>query len=495
MTSYGELIRLCDEEIRAGQMARAAQRLRQMSVSDRIPREYILPLANVCRRAGVIVKGLRLLTPFVRPHKYQNESSAGELAEYGILLHRFGAFAESHSILSQVRADEVPEALLYMSFCHFSQWNHLEALPLLSDYFSRDLSPYMRLVGRLNYAAILVHASRYEEALELIGEILSVSEQKQHGRLMGNAYELRAQVRLHRREFSAARSDLRQATALIGGNRSFDSFFVRKWNAVLCALEHCDAKVLLDMRREALELLEWESAREADRFRLKVKFDQDLFDHLIFGTHWPNYKRMVCAELNKQVSREEYVFGESCSNVLDLATGLVEGTQVSEPLSGLCHRVVSVFLNDFYSGRRVGDLFSELFPGEYFNIFTSPGRVRQAIYRTRAWFMENAVPLSIEERGGFYLFFGTRGFGVRLRHSRGLASCGFSRQWEILHSTFAAQGRFGAKAARNRLGITRTSMQRLLKWAISQGHLSLSGPKNAVVYTFIETRQRQKDAA
>ncbi|MGZ3723104.1 MAG: hypothetical protein ACXVA9_09250, partial [Bdellovibrionales bacterium] len=114
MSGYAELIAACEADVRASQTQNVAKRLAKLN-SARVPREFRLPLANLCRRAGLHSLGITLLTRIVHPLKNNptEAASSPELAEYAVLLLRSGAMSEALTTLNEVSTSKVPESLLY----------------------------------------------------------------------------------------------------------------------------------------------------------------------------------------------------------------------------------------------------------------------------------------------------------------------------------------------------------------------------------------------
>ena len=61
VNSFETLIQRCDAEIRAGHPQYVSRHLSSLNAA-RAPKEFRLPLANICRRAGLFTLGLRLLS-------------------------------------------------------------------------------------------------------------------------------------------------------------------------------------------------------------------------------------------------------------------------------------------------------------------------------------------------------------------------------------------------------------------------------------------------
>ncbi|MEK7356468.1 MAG: hypothetical protein AAB250_08465, partial [Bdellovibrionota bacterium] len=371
---------------KAGRVGDAIKRLAALNTAP-VPREWRLPLANVCRRTGLISTGLKLLFREIYPATRRPESevaTAGELAEYGVLLHRFGSLAESVEILKKADPALAPEALLFQAFCHFNRWEYAAAVPMLERYVALQAAPYQKFIGQVNLSAALVWSEQWQRGLEVVSENIETARASGYGRLQGNSHELRAQIHIYRRDFAKARQDLEASSKLLGTSGVLDSLFVRKWQTIVESFESKDVSKLEGLRREAIERRDGETAREADRFRLLIDFDQATFERLLFGTPYPEFRKMICRQMRRLPTRLDYVIGEG-ARCLDVRSGEIAGSEEELRAGGKCHKVLDVLMSDFYRPTRLGGLFAELFPGEYFDIFSSPGRIHQILFRTRAW--------------------------------------------------------------------------------------------------------------
>lgn len=484
MRNYERLVHDCDSLVKAGQVAEAAKRLSGLNTAP-VPREWRLPLANLCRRTGHITLGLKLLYRVIYPAKNRAGSqppTSGELAEYGVLLHRFGSLAESVDVLDKVDPNEAPEALLFKAFCHFNEWGYEQAVPLLDRYVSLQSGAYQKFIGEVNLSAALVWCEKWDRALEQINRNIETAKEGGYRRLEGNSYELRAQVHIYRRNFGKARADLEMATQLVGLTAASDSLAVRKWQAIIESFEARDVQKLVELKERALAMRDGETAREADRFRLFIGFDEETFEHLLFGTPYQDFRSMLCRQMRRGPARSDYLIGGG-PRCLDTRTGELSGAELSEELraGGKCHKVIDVLLKDFYRPVRLGGLHSELFPGEHFNVFSSPGRVHQLLFRTREWLEANSIPIKIAERDGFYRIEVDPSFSVRIPYQRGEVDSK-EIQWKKLLDHLPSATTFTAKEARNLLGIPRTSFQRLITWAEEEKKVERIGEYNTTSY-------------
>ena len=302
-----------------------------------------------------------------------------EMAEYGALLWRVGAVSEALSVLENVDSKEAPDALLYQAFCYFSQWEYAEALPILEMYLRAPISRYSAMVGCVNICAGLVGTRRYAAARDLLNSNLELTKHGEYWRLHSNCLELSAQVHIHQGEFAKARLDLERASQLLNDQRMTDQLYIKKWQAILTAYESKDVNDLISFSEEAKRREDWESVREADLFLLKFRFDEEIFDRLIFGTPFVPYRERAMLELSKKPARASYILGEANAPTLDIATGEIQGCSVELKPGTIVHRVLEALLRDLYRPVSMGGFFSSLFPGEHFDPYSSPNRLHQQV--------------------------------------------------------------------------------------------------------------------
>lgn len=470
----------CEALIRSGQIDQVTRRLTTLNPS-KIDRPWRLPIANVARRAGMISLGLKLLRPIAHPDKELagSDPSPAEKAEYGVLLQRSGAIQDALRLLAQVDAKLVPDVLLFRAFCHFGRWEYPQAIGVLEQYLEIERRSYQRLVGSVNLASALVDDGRYKQALEQIENNIEAAADGRYGRLHGNSLELRAQIRFYEGDFAGARSDLHVAFQYLGAVRSTDNFAIRKWLAIIDAIESHELAPLLAIRQEALERRAWESVRDADRFVLKIRFDQPRFEHLYFGTPYAFFREKLRTEYPVETLPSDLVIGSQAGKVLDLANGKIDGCE--SPSQGI-HQVIAALTRDLYRPLGMGGLFSELFPGEHFDIFSSINRLYQLIHRTRRWFMENGFDAGIVEDNGVYRLSLGESFGVRVPLERGpTASSIEERRLLDLQSRFATR-EFSTREACLVLGVSPSAFKILMTWALENQRVERFGKGRSTVY-------------
>jgi len=394
---YEDLFETCDREIRSGQINRAVVELKKINAVQ-LPRSWRAKFAKLCRRAGLVTQGLRILTPVVLAKEKRLDLAATheELAEYAILLQRMGSVKEASQILSGVPIEVVPESGLYQAFCCFNQWEYERAIPYLEAFLGRVSDPYQRQVGRINLAAALVMLERHDQALDVLNWILGETAADGQHRLLANGYELFAQVYIQRNDLSSANEYLNLGMNLLKSSSTHDTLFLRKWRAYLDAAESNDPSVLLKLREESARLAWFETVREADYLYVKLTKDQNTFDKLYFGTPFSEYRRRLEAHFGMSPSSDSFLFGCAAnpSFRLHLSSGTLNGKECFPP-GGKVHQLIEVLFRDWYRPAAIGQIFGELFEGEKFDIFSSPDRVHQILRRTRACLKELNVPMTI----------------------------------------------------------------------------------------------------
>lgn len=467
-----DLLRICEEDVRAGRGHMAAKRISHLNIA-KIPRLYRLAFANIARRTGLFSFGLRLLTPIVRLHKSgaRGAASPAELAEYAMLLMRIGAVAEGLELLKDLPATTVPEVNLYRAIGHMNRWESEQAVLELSNYLDANLNTYQKLLGQVNLAAALITSEFFNEAQNLLDEAIDTARREKSYRLLGNCLELRAQTFIHTEKFEAAQADLVSAEDLIGEQRTADQLFVRKWKTILQGLMSNDPDPIHSFQMEAIKRQHWESVRECDLYLLKIRFEQARFHHLVAGTPFPSYRSRIVRTLNRKIELDHYMYGFADAPCLDLASGRI-GHRAQVSFGKQTHHLLTILLKDLYRPLRLGGLFSELFVTEHFDIHSSPARVRQSLYRARRHIQAAQIPLSILHYQLNYRVEVHQGLSIRLPFEY----VNLDRDQETLtklmdwsHSQSRIE--FTARQARQALDLPLTTFQRFATWAVSKGRL------------------------
>ena len=394
------LIKNCDELLRAGRIHEVVRELKKVNTRQ-VESKWRLSLAKLCRRAGVVKLGLKILAPLVREAiaKLDYRGLEKEIAEYAILLQRNGVVSEAIKILQRLDMNKVPEANLYIAFCLVSRWEYSGSIPYLKAYIESQQEPYSKLIGEVNLAAAYVHTDDAERAESLLASIISKARENSYERLEANAYDLFANLKLKTGELELAENYLQAARKILRNERVHDQLFVQLSQCLIESIKDQSTASLEALKTEAHARFEWESVREAELSILKIKLDEKRLNYLFAGTPHAAYRDRILKELNvKYTPPLTHYLGTHEGPQLDLVTG--ELNEIA--LSPAVVKMLSALLRDFYCPRTVGALFSEVYPGEHFDIFTSPNRVHQLVLRTRKVLAEHNFPLQIDQAGETY---------------------------------------------------------------------------------------------
>jgi tetratricopeptide (TPR) repeat protein len=484
MTDYKALLHSCETWIRAGQIGKAAKLVGQLNTAQ-VGREWRLPLATMCRRTGQTAVGLRLLTPLVlsQAHKLLDTATGEEYAEYAVLLQRHGSVNEALKILEGLPADKVPESLLYRAFCHFNRWSYAAAIPVLEKYIEKAPTDYARLVGQVNLSAALAMTRHHDRALAVLAKALEECRRGKFARLEANCLEIRAQVFIQMQMFEKSCEDLELGLKILDQAQVHDTMFLRKWSAVLEAEESKSVFPLRELRADAERRHLWETAREADLQSLRIEFDPLIHERLVFGTPFPAFRERVQIETGVTALLRHIVIGDGSAGLLDVSTGEYEGVPALKPGSKT-HQLIEILSRDLYRPAKVGGLFADLFPGEYFDIFTSPDRVHQILRRTRAWLREQKMALAIKESKGFYSLAITGEIALKVPLERKPASW-FDIHLAKLQDAYAVGSVVPAESVRTHLEFTEAEYKRFIKQALEEGKFEKVGGGRSTSYRIL----------
>lgn len=476
---YHELINECDLLIKAGKISHVANLISELTISQ-IPRRARPGLAKCCRRIGMIGSGLRILHPAIRGTKILTEpASATEICEYAALLSRNGSVHEALELLKNVDSTLAPEAFLYQGQCHILTWEYAEAIDCFKSFLHSTSDDYSKLIARVNLISGYIVLSKLNEAVAILVETIELAKQSKATRLLANCYELWGQVYFWQNDFSSARGMLNLASEIFSSAQSFDQLLILKTQSIMQSIEENSVKPLTDFRSLAVERKNWESVREADLFILKISADQRNLDHLIFGTPKMAYRRRI-EMLVGVLPNQSYVLGSEQGPQLDIQTGIVVDAN-SLPVGKKVHQVLSTLIKDFYAPINIGTLFYELYPDEYFDIDSSPFRVRQAILRTRQWLDKNKIPASIQQSEGAYKFLITGEFGIKIQLNPPTVNPTMVR-WLQLKEKLSPGISVTSEQICEHMGWSRTTFRRLADWACENNELKRFGIGKATTY-------------
>jgi hypothetical protein len=215
--------------------------------------------------------------------------------------------------------------------------------------------------------------------------------------------EVAAQSALFTSRFTAAEDYLNRAEQALSGVKTFERLWLIKWRAAIEAFKSQDASKLAPARAEAGLKNHWETFRELDFLSCKTAYDPALARKLYFGSAAPAYRARL--ERHFEIPRSPRVFiTQGFNYTADAGSSIhfLNGFDGALSPGDLPHLVLMVLLSDAYRSLRSGQLHSRLFPGDYYNPFTSLDRVHQVMKRARTEIAAQWPGADIVHTGGVY---------------------------------------------------------------------------------------------
>ncbi len=500
--------------IREGSLGQARQILVDLNL-QKIPREEAAAFADIGRRLNMPKFMLQVLRPVIRPEiPVIPPATARELGLYATALSRVGSFKEAEKILSGLDGRGSPEILLYQAQNQMLQWNYTKPILPLSRYVrAKGISDYERLVGRVNLAASHVWNMKWESGEQVLAEIqrevLKKPDLESHKLIHGYSFELMAEMAILKGELTAAEIWIVKARELLAGSRSRYEFFVKKWQAILDLLKAPSAPEPLDVlrhvRREALQLKDWETRRDCDFYEALATRNDELYWKVYFGTPYLSYRKRI-AQIYQPTAEvpEDYLWtvdgdvaGEaekadqngSPVRVFNMRTAGEEGGEALLTSKPLLYKLLETLSRDFFRPLPLGSLISELYPDEYFNPVTSPQKAYQAVVRLRDWFRESDIPLDVVVDGESYQLKGLGdSYAIRLGDviAKVVPIKNIS-EMEQLRVAFRDRP-FTTNEVARELGIAPRSAQRFLEKALADRKIKKTASGRSTRYKFIEKK-------
>ncbi|MGZ6472947.1 MAG: hypothetical protein ACXWRZ_17395, partial [Bdellovibrio sp.] len=299
-----------------------------------------------------------------------------------------------------------------------------------------------------------------------------------------NCLELKSQFFLQANDYQACESNLERARAILNSSSTSDQLFIQKWQSFCSALKNKSLAPIESFQQEAVRRHHWESIRECDFYTLKISFSEPTFKKLICGTPFESYRNKVFRTLGQSQSDGFYYYGNTNGPCLDLLTAQLTSGQIMKA-GKKSHQLINSLLKDFYKPANMGTVFSDLFPDEYFDVFSSPGRIHKIVSRTRQFFTENNWPLKIEFNDQRFFLRIDGDFSFRIPFHRAPVS-GPSAQIEKLKQYYSSNDRqFSADDVSKVLQLSTATARRILRWGVDHQKFIKSGAGPSTVYRLV----------
>lgn len=478
-----------------------AKNLLQSFSPQQVPRKYAAAVAEIFWRVSEPLSALKILGKIISPENtLMADASSREKFIYATALGHLGAVNEATKIFNSIPSAEEPEVLLRKSFVYFRSWNYATTIPLLQNFVSQEnIPPYRRLVGQVNLAAALVTEMQFDSARKWIEEIQGQCHQNNYLLLLGNSYELQAQIHFFQKEFDSAKACLEKANELLESQGGDFSLYTEKWNLLTIAFQKRNDEAITNLRAfqiKALAAGQWETVRECDLFLGLLTEDDELIRKVVFGTPYDDYRQRIRRLSGRNIlphGRFQFSVGETHS-----AQTFHFDPYTSREGKNSLHRkpqllaLFEALTLDFYKPSHIGLLFQRIHHEEKFNPYTSPKRILTLMKRLNAWFIEQEIPLRVKFKKSEFAIESLENTLVHISIQRGKKLSKQEGHFTNLRKAFKDRT-FSAQHLAEHFQISRASAQAILNEAFQEGMLIKQGRGRSTLYA-LKPRSRRKEA-
>ncbi|MCM2282610.1 MAG: hypothetical protein NDI61_12270, partial [Bdellovibrionaceae bacterium] len=285
---WATALKCCEQLVVSGSHRECRERMSKVAPRS-IPRKWAADFAELAYRTHLPLYGLKTLHRFVHPENaFDSPATDREKVIYSTALFRLGDVSAAHMHLASIDTKIEPEALFYQAVAHFYEWNYAAAVPLLRTFVENESVPaYRRLVGKVNLASALNTLQNWNAAEALLAEIEEECRRGKFQLLLGNTFELKAQIEIFQGRYDRALERLDVAREYLAQQDGIYSLFVDKWVAICqgyLSQSSAGCENLRKIRRRAAELGQWETLRDCDLFEAVITGHEPLLRKVIIGT-------------------------------------------------------------------------------------------------------------------------------------------------------------------------------------------------------------------
>lgn len=378
------------------------------------PREAMAPLAAIARRAGHPYLALRILQSLFRQEGrvLTVKPTDKEVFVYGSALIVLGAKTEGLKLFQTIDPKNQPDILLFQANSYISEWRYQEAKIVLEEYLSRQgLKPLQRLVGNLNLCSCYIVIGRAQKFLKLLRESYQLAEVARATHLKLSVIELEAQFYFYQNEFTRAQQIIK--TYFPQGHKAPATIFealLRKWDLLSLAYLSQNKEERLQIIHAVSDLADychqhqfWEVYRDCDFHFGLLSESRTNICRAYFGTPYKEYRKNLLQQTKGKFNLPKMWKSSDSNSELSLnRTTAKMGKQVIIEPYKRSWNLFFLLSQDLYRPISLGQLFNDLFPGEYFVKSLAAHRLQQLIGDLRSLFLTQNIQAEIQVNKNSY---------------------------------------------------------------------------------------------
>ena len=499
---WPQFIESLEANIVAGNHREIKKTFHSLIVSQ-VPRAYAQILADMAWRISEPLLTLKILNRYITPENpLAVQATDSEKFIYAASLAHLGAIREAQNIYETIDSDKQPEVLLRKALSYFRLWDYQESISLLQKFIAKPVAPYRKLIGQMNLVAALIVENQCASAQNLLSEIRQICEKENYLLLLGNSYELQAQICFFQGKYSESVKAADKAIQLLKNQNGDFSLFAKKWKLICEATVKKDAaslNALKNLKNKAAIENQFETYRECDLFIAVITNDENIIRKVIMGTPFKGYRQRARQLFGKSIILKgdfQWLLGDFnlpqkpfLFNPYQKAESATESLHVKSQLLALFEALTL----DFYKASHIGFLFQHIYKDEKFNPFTSPKRVLTLMKRLNHWFTNQNIPLRVRFKKSEFALTTLNNFPVQVLVRRATTLSKQNGNLALLRQHFQHRT-FSSQNISSKMNISKTSAQELIQKGLNEGLLLKKGNGRATVYSLV-TRVRKRSAA
>lgn len=481
MTSYSKLITNCEAYLRQGRIELAAKEFRNISLSKLLTSEQVA-IAKLGRRVGQTTKALRILQNKLSSINTIEKQTDDFNAEYAVLLTLNGCVDEAMHTLENASVKN-PNVLIAKAWAYFEKWEYSKAIPILKKYILLQKEDYQKIAGYINLAEAYIGAGFPDNSLLILSKSIYECQKNNYLRLLANSLHIRAMAYQHLGQLKKSNTDIYKALNVFGNTKTSDSFLIYRQLYINKTIQYKNPEFLDKFKLMALENAEYESLRYADYWLLKIKFNQNRFLKLYYGTSYLDFQKKLKMNFPQGQLKSYYIYGNKNFPCLDLTTEPLKFNNKNLNLTKQIHRLLLILIQDQYNPARLGNIFSAVIPDSFYMVNDSNILIHQAIKRLRHWLKQNKIPLRIQCKYKRYQLIPHGPISILINaNSYNLLSR--SSPFQLLKANFAKSD-FTLKQVQQVLKVSKATAHRIITNEILSKTIQKSGTGKNTKYLFL----------